>query len=46
MILVEAYIPMQQSKNYDPKVNEELLNASLDLVDERRDKPQLRVTDY
>lgn len=37
---------MHWRKNYDPKVNEELFNAFLDLVDERRDKAQLRVANY
>lgn len=46
MIPVEAQIPTHRRKNYDMKVNEELLNALLDLVDEQRDKAQLRVTKY
>ena len=46
MIPVEAQIPTHRRENYDPKTNEELLNASLDLVDERRDEAQLRVADY
>ena len=45
-IPVEAQIPTHRRKNYDPVVNEELLNASLDMVDERRDEAQLRVADY
>lgn len=46
MILVEAQIPTHRAKNYDPEVNKELLNASLDLVDKPRDEAQLRVIDY
>lgn len=40
MILVEALILTPRRKNY------ELLNASLDLVEERRNEAQLRVADY
>lgn len=46
MIPMEAQISTHRIKNYDPKVNEEILNASLDLVDERRDEAQLHVADY
>lgn len=46
MIPTEAQIPSHRPKNYDPQVSEELLNAFLDLVDERRDEAQLRVADY
>lgn len=42
----EALIPTHQCKNYDLKVNEELLNDSLELVDEQRDEAQLRDADY
>lgn len=46
MIPVETQISTHRRKNYDPESNEELLNALLDLVDERRDESQLRVADY
>lgn len=45
-IMVEAQIPTHRHKNYDLKVNKELINASLDLVDKRRDEAQLRVANY
>lgn len=38
MILVEVEIPSHRHKNYDPSPNEELLNTSLDTIDERRDE--------
>lgn len=44
MIPMEVEIPSYGCKNYDPKVNGELLNASLYLVDERQDEAQLHIS--
>lgn len=46
MILVELKVPPHQVNHCNPRMNEELLLESLDMIDEKHDEADLRASTY